>query len=326
MSGKIRTGVIGVGSLGQHHARLYSTLPNSQLTAVVDVTENGRLIAEKYKAEYFSDYKKILDKVDAVSIAVPTTMHFKIAKFFLENDKHVLLEKPMTKTAKEAQELLSIYRKKEKKIIFQVGHIERFNMAVKKLQELKKVPILIEANRLGPFTARSVDVSVVLDLMIHDIDIILQLVNKPIKKIDAIGVPVLTNSTDMASVRIEFKNGTVANITASRVSPKKIRKIRVFEKNLYMSIDYARQAIKIYKVKENTPTDRPASWNDIMEIESFPMEKEEQLARELKSFLNSIEKNIKPEVTAYQAFEALKIVLEIEKQIERKNDHKRFSL
>jgi predicted dehydrogenase len=322
MEGKIRTGVIGVGSLGQHHARLYAALPNSQLTAVVDVTENGKLIAEKYRAEYFSDYKKILDKVDAVSIAVPTTMHYKIAKFFLENDKHVLLEKPMTKTAKEAEALLKIYKKKEKKLIFQVGHIERFNMAIKKLQELKKVPILIEATRLGPFTARSVDVSVVLDLMIHDIDIILQLVNQPVKKIDAIGVPILTKSTDMASVRMEFKNGTVANITASRVSPKKIRKIRVFEKNLYMSIDYARQSIKIYKVKEGTGVDKPVSWNDIMETDSFPMEKEEQLARELKSFLNSIKDGKRPEVTAFQAYEALKIVLEIEKQIERKNKAK----
>ena len=245
--GKIKVGVIGVGSLGQHHARLYAAMDNVDLTCVVDTSEAGKEIAQKCSAEYFAEYKKILDKVDAVSIAVPTTLHFEIAKFFLENDKHVLLEKPITVTAKEAQKLLKIHSKK-KKLIFQIGHIERFNVAIEKLQEMNSKPLLIEAHRLGPFTARSLDVSVVLDLMIHDIDIILQLVDSEVKKIDAIGVPILTETTDMASVRLEFKNGAVANITASRVSPKKLRKIRVFEHNAYISIDYVRQSIKIYKV------------------------------------------------------------------------------
>jgi predicted dehydrogenase len=314
----VRAGVVGVGSLGQHHARNYACIEGVKLTCVADVSEKGKEIADKYGAEFLIDYKKMLDKVDAVSIVVPTTLHYKVAKFFLENGKHVLLEKPMTATAKEAESLLYIHREKAKKQIFQVGHIERFNVAVKKLQELKKVPILIEATRLGPFTARALDVSVILDLMIHDIDIILQMVNSKVKKIDAIGVPVLTDSIDMASARIEFKNGAVANVTASRVSPKKLRKIRVYENNLYLSIDYMRQSIKFYKVKEGLPKDRKAAWSDMMELESFPMEKKEPLAAELRSFVDSINGKKKTEVTAYQAYEALKIVLEIEKQVRKK--------
>jgi len=318
MDNIIRVGVVGVGSLGQHHARNYANIEGVKLTCVADVSEKGKEIADKYGAEFLTDYKKMPGKVDAVSIVVPTTLHYKVAKFFLENDIHVLLEKPMTATAAEARQLLDIYKKKSKKLIFQVGHIERFNVAVKKLKELKAVPILIEASRLGPFTARALDVSVVLDLMIHDIDIILQLVNSKVKRIDAIGVPVLTDSIDMANVRIEFKNGAVANVTASRVSPKRLRKIRVFENNLYMSIDYMRQSIKIYKVKEGLAKDRKVSWTDMMETESFPMVKKEPLATELRSFVDSINGKNKIEVTAYQAYEALKIVLEIEKQIQNK--------
>ncbi len=314
----IRAGVVGVGSLGQHHARIYAGLEGVKLTCVSDVSPNGRLIADKYGAEFIEDYKQMADKVDAVSIVVPTTLHYKVAKFFLEAGKHVLLEKPMTATVAEAKKLIAIYKKGPKGRVFQVGHIERFNMAIKKLQELKKVPILIEANRLGPFTARSLDVSVVLDLMIHDIDIILQLVNSKVKKIDAIGVPLLTDSTDMASVRLEFANGAVANITASRVSPKRLRKIRVFENNAYASIDYVRQSIKTYTIKDGLPKDRKLSWTDVMEAEAFPISKKEPLAAELKSFTECINAGTPPEVTVYQAYEALRIVLEVEKQITKK--------
>lgn len=318
MDNIIRVGVVGVGSLGQHHARNYAGIDGVKLTCVSDVSEKGKEVADRYGAEFLTDYKKMIDKVDAVSIVVPTTLHHKVAKFFLENDKHILLEKPMTATAKEAEDLIKIYKKKSEKLIFQVGHIERFNVAVKKLQELKKVPILIEASRLGPFTSRSMDTSVILDLMIHDIDIILQIVNSKIKKIDAIGVPVLTKSIDMANVRLEFENGCVANVTASRVSPKRLRKIRVFENNLYMSIDYMRQSIKIYKVKDGLETDRKVAWSDMMEMDSLPLVKKEPLGSELRSFVDSINGKKKIEVTVYQAYEALKIVLDIEKQIQNK--------
>jgi predicted dehydrogenase len=314
----VRVGVVGAGSLGQHHARNYAAIEGVKLTCVADISEKAKEIADKYGAEFMTDYKKMIGRVDAVSIVVPTTLHYRVARFFLENDIHVLLEKPMTATAKEARSLLKIYKKKSKKLIFQIGHIERFNNAVKKLKELNKTPMLIEASRLGPFTARALDVSVILDLMIHDIDIILQIVNSKVKKIDAIGVPVLTDSIDMANVRIEFKNGCIANVTASRVSPKRLRKIRVFENNLYMSIDYMRQSIKIYKVKEGLPTDRKVAWSDMMETESFPMIKKEPLATELRSFVDSINGKKQIEVTAYQAYEALKIVLEIEKQVQKK--------
>jgi predicted dehydrogenase len=322
MDNLIRVGVVGVGSLGQHHARNYAGIEGVKLTCVSDVSEKGKEIADRYGAEFFTDYKKMIDKVDAVSIVVPTTLHYKVAKFFIEHDKHILLEKPMTATSKEAESLIKIYKKRGQKVIFQVGHIERFNLAVKKLQELKKVPILIEASRLGPFTSRSLDTSVVLDLMIHDIDIILQMVNSKVKKIDAIGVPVLTKSIDMASVRLEFANGAVANVTASRVSPKRLRKIRVYETNLYMSIDYMRQSIKIYKVKEGLDANRKVAWSDMMEMESFPIVKKEPLGSELRSFVDSINGKKKTEVTVYQAFEALKIVLDIEKQIQKKYNDK----
>ncbi len=314
----IRAGVVGVGSLGQHHARIYANTEGVKLTCVADVSEKCKEIADRYGVSFFNDYRKILNMVDVVSIAVPTSLHYKIAKFFIENKKHVLLEKPMTATAKEAIELLRLYKKN--KVILQIGHIERFNVAIEKLQQLKKIPVLIEANRLGPFTARSTDISVVLDLMIHDIDIILQLVNSNVKKIDAIGVPILTDYIDMASVRLEFKNGSVANITASRVSPKKIRKIRVFENNAYMSIDYIRQSIKVYKLKEGLSGDRKISWNDMMELEVYPMSKEEPLAKEIKSFIAAVNKKQSVEVTPEQAFQALKIVIEIEKQINKKLD------
>ncbi|MCE5301446.1 MAG: Gfo/Idh/MocA family oxidoreductase [Spirochaetia bacterium] len=314
----LRVGVVGVGSLGQHHARNYTTIEGVKLTCVADVSEKGKEIADKYGAEFMTDYTKMLDRVDAVSIVVPTTMHYKVAKFFLEHDKHILLEKPMTATVEEAQGLINIIKHKENRIVLQVGHIERFNSAIKKLGELKKVPILIEASRMGPFTARSLDTSVILDLMIHDIDIILQLVKSNVVKIDAIGVPVLTDSIDMANVRLEFANGTVANVTASRVSPKRLRKIRVFADNLYASIDYMRQSIKIYKVKEGLAKDRKASWTDMMEMESFPMKKREPLAVELHSFVDAINGRKKTEVTADQAFEALKVTLEIEKQVQEK--------
>jgi predicted dehydrogenase len=319
MENIIRVGVIGAGSLGQHHARNYAAIPGVKLTCIADVNEKAKEIADKYGAEFFTDYTKILDKVDAVSIVVPTTFHYKVAKFFLENGINVLLEKPMTATLKEAQALLLLH-KKHKKLVFQVGHIERFNDAIKKMQEMKKVPILIEASRLGPFTARSLDVSVVLDLMIHDIDIILKLVNSKVKKIDAVGVPVLSKSTDMASVRLEFENGAVANVTASRVSPRRLRKIRVFENNAYMSIDYVRQSIKMYKVAENLSSDRQVSWSDMTFLESYPLENdEENLAKELKSFINSVRTGAKTAVTALEAFEALKVVLEIENQIAKKS-------
>jgi len=317
METKFRVGVVGAGSLGQHHARIYATLNETKLTCIADVSPNVKQLADKYGAEFYTDYRKILNNVDAVSIAAPTVLHYKIAKFFLENGKHVLLEKPMTATEKEAKELLKIHSR-NKGLVFQIGHIERFNLAIQKLQELKRTPIFIEASRLGPFTARSIDTSVILDLMIHDIDIILQLVNSNIKRIDAIGVPILTDSIDMANARIEFKNGTVANVTASRVSPKKLRKIRLFEKNAYMSIDYIRQSIKIYKIKENLQKDRKLSWNDMMELEVFPMEKEEQLKLEIKSFINSIIYGLQPAVTPLQAYKALKVVLEIEKQVKNK--------
>ena len=317
MSSKLRVGVIGVGSLGQHHARNYSTMKNAELTAVVDVSPKGKEIADKFGAEFFTDYEKIVDKVDAVSIVVPTTYHHKVAKFFLEHGKHVLLEKPMTATLAEAEDLIKLNEKKskEKPQVFQIGHIERFNVAIEKMREMKMVPILIEASRMGPFTARALDVSVILDLMIHDIDIILQLVDSDIKKISAIGVPILTDSIDMADVRLEFVNGTIAKVTASRVSPKRLRKIRIFERNAYISVDYIRQSMKIYKVKEGLPQGRKVSWTDMMELDTFPIVKKEPLAQELNSFVDAILNGKVPEVTARQAYQALKIVVEIEQQI-----------
>ena len=243
---KLKTAVIGVGYLGKFHAEKYATLDQSELIAVVDSDiTTAKEIADKFGCQALTDYHELPDKVDAVSIAAPTTMHHQIARDFLEHDTHVLIEKPITVTVDQADDLIELAITND--LMIQVGHLERFNAALMDLSGVLKTPTFIESHRLAPFNPRATDVNVVLDLMIHDIDIILDIVKSDIQEIRASGTPVLTSSTDIANVRLEFENGCVANVTASRVSAKTERKMRIFQDDAYIAVDFHNRSLDIYR-------------------------------------------------------------------------------
>lgn len=303
---KIKVAVIGTGHLGKIHARIYNEMPGVDLVGICDTNEEkADSYALQFKSSAYIDYKKLFDKVDAVSIATPTITHFKIARDFLNHNVHVLVEKPITPTMTEAQKLVKIAR--AKKNILQVGHVERFNPAITTIQGFCKNPKFIECHRLSPYPKRGTDVSVILDLMIHDIDIVLSLVKSPLKQTHAIGVNVLSANEDIASVRLIFKNGTVCNLTASRVSDEGMRKIRIFQKDSYLSLDYAEQKIIYYK-KEN----------NMISKEEISVKKKQPLVEELSSFIDCIKKGKQPIVRGKEGKDALEIALAITKQI-RKN-------
>ncbi len=243
---KLKTAVIGVGYLGKFHADKYAAHEDCDLIAVVDANaDTAKEIADKHGVQALTDFKELLGKVDAVSIAAPTTLHHKIARDFLENGSHVLIEKPITVTVDEADDLIELALKNDR--LIQVGHLERFNAALLDIGDTLETPTFIESHRLAPFNPRATDVNVILDLMIHDIDIILEIVKSDIKEMRVSGTQVLTNSTDIANARLEFENGCVANITASRVSAKTERKIRIFQRNAYISVDFHNRVLSIYK-------------------------------------------------------------------------------
>jgi len=307
---KIRVGVVGVGKLGFIHTRIYSQMKDVDLVGICDIEEEKlEKIAQRFKTKPYTDYHQLIPLVEAVSIAVPTTLHYSIGKDFLENGIHCLIEKPLTANLKEAEELLKIA--KEKNCILQVGHIERFNPAIQEILKLPGKPRFIECHRLGKFAPRVKDVGVVLDLMIHDIDIILTLVKEKIKTIDAIGVNVLTEYEDIANARIRFQDGTICNLTASRVSDEIMRKIRIFKENSYISLDYFKQKVLIYYKRK-----------DKIISQVLPVKKEEPLRKELRSFIDCIRKKETPIVSGEEAYLALKLAFQILKKIkenERKN-------
>lgn len=300
---KIRIGVVGVGHLGSIHAKLYKEIDNCSLVAVCD-TDKDRLneIAKGLGAPGYTDYRQLFGQVDAVSVATPTNLHYKIAYDFLKHNIHTLVEKPFTNRLKEADSLIKIAKKN--KLTLQVGHIERFNSVFTATQKLINEPKFIECHRLSPFPNRSLDVGAVLDLMIHDIDIVLGLVNSRLKKIEAVGVSVLTKFEDIANARLSFKNGCVANLTASRVSDEWMRKIRIFQKDTYISLDYKEARASIYKKTGLAITK-----------EDLPIEKEQPLKKELESFLDCVNTHKEPLVSGPVAREALKVALEIQNQI-----------
>jgi predicted dehydrogenase len=305
---KIKTAVIGVGYLGKFHADKYADLPNSELIAVVDANEEAvNAVAEKLNVEALTDYSSLLGKVDAVSIAAPTTLHHKIAKDFLANGAHVLIEKPITVTVEEADELLQLAKDNDK--LIQVGHLERFNAAILDLDKVLDKPVFIESHRLAPFNPRATDVNVVLDLMIHDIDIILDIVKSEVKSIAASGTPVLTQSTDIANVRLEFESGCVANVTASRVSMKTERKMRLFQPDKCITIDFHNRALNVYHKGEKE------MFPGIPEIERSESvyENNDALQAEIIAFLNSIETNMPTLVTGEAGRLALATATEISK-------------
>jgi predicted dehydrogenase len=300
---KVRVAVVGVGHLGSIHAKIYKQIPNCELTAICDV-DKGRLdqLAAQLGVPGYLDYKDLFDKVDAVSIATPTKLHYRITEDFLKHHKDVLVEKPFTTSAKEATALVKIAARN--KAILQVGHIERFNSAFTATKKIIQEPKFIECHRLAQFTGRSLDVGAVLDIMIHDIDIVLGLVNSPLKRIESVGINVLTQFEDIANARLTFKNGCIANLTASRVSDETMRKIRIFQKDTYISLDYKEAKACLYRKS-----------GAMITKEDLPIEKEEPLQKELASFIECVLTRKEPLVSGAVAKEAVKVALEIQNQI-----------
>ena len=314
---KPRVGVVGVGHLGKQHARIYH-----QLGALVAIAEPdaGRAaeIAGLYAVPSFTDFRDLFGKVDAASIAVPTTQHHAVAKEFLERGIPVLVEKPLTKTIQDGEDLCRIAR--EKKTVLQVGHVERFNPAVTAVLDVIKKPRFIEVHRLSPFRFRSSDIDVVMDLMIHDLDILLHLVQSPLVRVDAVGMPLLFGREDIANARLEFQDGCVANLTASRVSDKSMRKTRIFSEDCYVTMDTLAKEAWIYRTTpqlaealKKLPRDRDLGLADLAtipkefySIQEVKLVEEEPLARELQSFLEAVEHHREPVVPGEHGVRAMK--------------------
>lgn len=301
---KLRIAVVGTGHLGSLHAKIYSALKkkhNISLTGVCDLSKKtAKEIAKRYDTDYFTDYRDLFDRVDAVSIVVPTNLHYAIAKDFLAAGIDVLIEKPMTRTLKEADELIDLAN--DKKLVLQVGHIERFNSAVRAVEPLLDKPKFIECQRLGSIKEkkRVKDVGVVLDLMIHDIDIILGLVKSKVKDIEAVGISTVSDHEDLANVRLTFQNDVIADITASRVTKEEVRKIRIFQEQSYILLDYMHQEAFLFHKSEN----------DISK-EKIRIKKKEPLKVELKSFIDCVRNKKKPAVSGQEGRQALQVALDI---------------
>jgi predicted dehydrogenase len=307
---KIRTAVIGVGSLGQHHARILTQHPNSNLIAVSDLDEKkGDKISRLHNTSYLKDYKALVGKIDAAVISVPTPFHFEVSKYLLDNGIHCLVEKPFTSTVAEAQELISIAMNAN--LVLQVGHIERFNPAVIAAIPYVTNPKFIEVNRLGPYDPRTSHIGVVLDLMIHDLDILLALVKDRVVSLEAYGAKVLSEHEDIVKVRLKFERGCVADVSASRVSLEKYRKIRIFMPDTYISVDYAGKSLKIYRKK--TPVVK--SLGDI-EVIKPKLKDEEMLYKELDHFLSCVREGKKTSVPGEHGRDALELAHEILKNIQ----------
>ncbi len=305
----VRVGVVGVGYVGHHHARIYSELPGVELVGVVDIDE-ARLqeLKARHSVHLCRDYRELLGKVDAVSVAVPTLLHYPIAKEFLEFGVDVLVEKPIAQSLAQADELVEIAKAGDR--IFQVGHIERFNGAVKALEAIVRSPGFIESHRLGPFAHRNIDVDVVLDLMIHDIDIILNLIKSPVTSVTAVGVPVISDQVDIANARLQFESGCVANLTASRVSVERVRRIRIFQRDTFISLDYSQQEIAIYHRIPAEGDTVPETSPRIVKEDLF-IDKAEPLRVELESFVECVRSRKRPLVSGEEGRDALKVASQI---------------
>ncbi|MDR3048648.1 MAG: Gfo/Idh/MocA family oxidoreductase [Elusimicrobiota bacterium] len=307
----VKTAVIGVGSLGQHHARILAKHEKSKLEFVVDADEKrAAKIAKASDTQYLTDFKQVIGKVDAVVISVPTQFHYQVAKPILESGIHCLVEKPFTMTVEESQELIEIA--KSQNLILQVGHIERFNPAIIAAAPFVLKPKFIEVNRLGPYDLRNAHIGVVLDLMIHDIDMLLYLVKDKVISLEAHGAKVLSPTEDIAKVRFKFANGCVADVSASRVTIDKYRKIRIFQPDSYISIDYAGKSLKIYKMKTGK-TILPFPLN--IDITKPKIPTNEPLFYELDNFLNNIITGKPPLVGGQQGRDAVEIALNILKNM-----------
>ncbi|MBU2600190.1 Gfo/Idh/MocA family oxidoreductase [bacterium] len=296
---KINVGVIGTGHMGEYHVRTYSEIPNVNLIGVVDPDEERvNKIAKRYNVQAYTNYRKILDQVEAVTIAVPTYLHYEVAKEFLKAKVHVLLEKPMTEDLSQAQELTDLAI--SKKVILKVGHVERFNAAVGELKNIVTNPIFIECRRLGPYNGRINDTGVVLDLVIHDVDIVLNLVNSPVKNINVAAQSVVSSYEDIANIQMVFENGCIANITASRVTENKIRTLAITQKEAYIYLDYANQDLHIHRQASSKYilSREMLRYKQESFIERLFVHRDNPLKLELKDFIECI-------LTKNQSFEEL---------------------
>jgi predicted dehydrogenase len=307
---KIRAAVIGVGYLGRFHAQKYAQLADCELVAVVDGREDVRsAVAVEVKSKPLADYRELLGKVDAVSVVTPTPAHFEIADAFLESGAHVLVEKPITETPEQARALIATANKAGR--ILQVGHLERFNAAVLAAEPHLRSPRFMECVRLAPYKERGTDVNVVLDLMIHDIDLVQSLANSEIESIDAIGTPVFSGEIDIANARIRFANGCVANTTASRVSLKTERKLRIFEDAAYISLDLQQKILTLIRKREGVP--QPGQLP--VSIEESNLEQGDALKSEIESFLDCIRNDKRPIVSGEDGLRALDTAIRISEQV-----------
>src|SRR6187399_2420794 len=307
---KIKAAVIGVGYLGRFHAQKYAALPACELVAVVDGREEVRnAVGAEVSAKPVADYRELLGKVDAVSVVTPTPAHFEIADAFLAAGAHVLVEKPITETPAQAKSLIATAAKHGK--ILQVGHLERFNAAVLAAEPHISSPRFMECTRLAPYKARGTDVNVVLDLMIHDIDLVQSLANSEIESIDAIGTPVFSGEIDIANARIRFANGCVANTTASRVSMKTERKLRIFEDAAYISLDLQQKILTLIRKRDGEPQPGQLPVN----IEEANLEQGDALKSEIESFLDCIRNKKRPIVSGEDGLRALETAIRISEQV-----------
>ncbi len=314
--GKLKVGVIGVGRLGEYHVQKYKALADEvELVGIVDTNRDRVMeISNRYGVKAFGDRQELLDIIDAASLAVPTEAHYEVGKDILSNKVHLLIEKPITYCIDHADDLIKLANDNE--LILQVGLIERFSPPVVRLQSLLNAPFYIEAHRMNPFTVRGTDVDVVLDLMIHDIDIILRLIKSPLKSIHAVGMSVVTEKIDVASARMVFENGIAANLTASRISDEPIRMLRVFQPDMCLNVDFVNRSLKICPLspQQSEKNSKPGQVNDIIEYPGS-----DPLADQIRSFVQAVQRKIPPVVTGEQGREALCVALNIIDQIERRD-------
>ena len=326
---KVKVGIVGVGHLGSLHAKLYKEIPDADIVGIFDVdSEKLNNVAKNLNLDVYTSLESLIENIDAIDIVTPTSFHYHIAMKALEAGKHVFLEKPITETVEQAEKLVA--KAKEKNCLIQVGHIERFNPAIYSLPFQMIQPRFIEAHRLAPFKPRGLDVAVILDLMIHDIDLILSMIKSEPTRISANGVGVVSSNIDIANARIEFKNGCVANLTASRISAKKMRKMRIFQKDAYISMDFNDGVSEIFYLEND---DHPIFENGTLALSLGQLElgelkreikynrlKREQvnpLQAELISFIDAIKNNLQPAVTIQDGINALSLAQKVMKEIKR---------
>ena len=316
---KIRTAVIGAGKMGAIHAKVYDQLPQSELTAIIDVDRSkAERLADKYGCTAFGDCREILGEVDAVTVATPTSDHSQIASTFIKNGVAVMVEKPLASTVRQGRRLVELGKQKD--VVLAVGHSERCNPVVQAMKRLKIEPKFIEANRVSPYPFRSTDVGVVLDVMIHDIDIVLSLAASKVKKVDAVGVGVIDDKEDICNARIYFENGCIANITASRLALKTERRVRVFSRQAYLTVDYLKKTGLIVKADPNVNVVEwirerqqagefnllSVNWRDLLHIEELSIDDKEPLLLEQEAFLRAcVDSDAQPEVSGQEGLAAL---------------------